>query len=139
MTDAMMRLTALPEKTSDADMLRKMIGFAAERLMVPEVVALTGTVPTMHPASGVATSPEALARARTDTAGSDWVLTLRPARSFEVTGFCGDPALAAAVPGWTAALDLKTGLRTCTRRSGCAALAPVRFRCPVRPGGAKAA
>jgi len=42
MRDAMMSLNALLEKTSDADMLREMIGFAAERLMAPEVGALTG-------------------------------------------------------------------------------------------------
>jgi len=33
MTDAMMSLRALLEKSSDAELLREMIGFAAERLM----------------------------------------------------------------------------------------------------------
>ncbi len=42
MTEAMISLNALPEKTSDADLLREMIGFAAERLMALEVGALTG-------------------------------------------------------------------------------------------------
>jgi len=42
MTEAMMSLNALLEKTSDADVLREMIGFAAERLMALEVGALTG-------------------------------------------------------------------------------------------------
>jgi transposase-like protein len=42
MTDTMMNLNNLLEKTSDADMLREMIGFAAERLMALEVGALTG-------------------------------------------------------------------------------------------------
>ena len=37
MTDAMMTLRAAMEKTSDSDMLREMIGFAAEKLMELEV------------------------------------------------------------------------------------------------------
>ena len=71
----------------------------------------TGTVPTVHLATGVATSLGALARAVIETAGSDSALTLLPARSFDVTGFCGDPAQAEAVLGWRAAIDLKTGLQ----------------------------
>ena len=42
MTDAMMSLRALIEKAPDADLLRAMIGSAAQRLMELEVGELSG-------------------------------------------------------------------------------------------------
>jgi transposase-like protein len=45
MTDAMMSLRTLLEKSSDIDLLREMVGFAAQRLMELEVESLTGAAP----------------------------------------------------------------------------------------------
>ena len=45
MTDTMMTLRTLLEKSSDADLLREMIGFTAQRLMALEVENLTGAAP----------------------------------------------------------------------------------------------
>ena len=42
MTDDMMTLRTLLEKSSDADLLREMIGFTAQRLMELEVQGRTG-------------------------------------------------------------------------------------------------
>ena len=42
MTDDRMTLQSLVEKSSDAELLREMVGFAAERLMELEVQSLTG-------------------------------------------------------------------------------------------------
>ena len=42
MTDDSIALRELLEKSADADLLREMIGFAAERLMELEVQGLTG-------------------------------------------------------------------------------------------------
>jgi putative transposase len=45
MTDEMMTLRTLLEKSSDTDLLREMIGFTAQRLMALEVGSLTGAAP----------------------------------------------------------------------------------------------
>jgi len=42
MTDDMINLRTLLEKSSDADLLREMVGIAAQRLMELEVAGLTG-------------------------------------------------------------------------------------------------
>ena len=42
MTDEMMSLRTLLEKSADVELLREMVGFAAQRLMELEVEGLTG-------------------------------------------------------------------------------------------------
>ena len=49
MTDDMMALRGLLEKSSDADLLREMIGFTAQRLMALEVEGLTGAMDQAEP------------------------------------------------------------------------------------------
>jgi putative transposase len=64
MTDEMMALRGMLEKGADADVLREMIGFAAQRLMELEVQSLTGAAPGER-------SPERLAQ-RNGYRDRDW-------------------------------------------------------------------
>ena len=61
MTDPMMSLQSLLEKSSDADLLRGMIGFAAQRLMELEVEGLTGAG-RRGPHAGSSQPPQRLPR-----------------------------------------------------------------------------
>lgn len=64
----------------------------------------------VHLASGVKTSLADLAYACIAAAESKSVVEELPARSFDVGGFCGDPARAADVLGWRVETSLSEGL-----------------------------
>ena len=64
MTQDMMTLRALLEKSSDADLLREMIGFTAERLMALEVEGLTGAGHGERSADRITVEPVVAGRIR---------------------------------------------------------------------------
>ncbi len=68
------------------------------------------TVPTVHLSTGVETSLARLAQAAVELCASSSEIRLLPARSFDVSGFCGDPTLAGEVLGWRAQVSLADGM-----------------------------
>lgn len=68
------------------------------------------SVVPLHLVTGVATSLGELAQMARRVAGTSSPLIEEPSRGFDVSGFVGDPALAAKVLGWRAAIPLETGL-----------------------------
>jgi hypothetical protein len=72
MTDEMMSLRTLLEKSSDADLLREMVGFAAHRLMELEVESLTGAAHGERSPDRIMATSGYLSRAR--AAGVVWPL-----------------------------------------------------------------
>ena len=70
MTDDMMSLRALMEKSPDADFLREMIGYGAQRLMELEVGGLTGAAHGETRRAAKPTAPSAWSSATAIASGT---------------------------------------------------------------------
>lgn len=79
-------------------------------LTVAERLEGGAILPALHLASGVGTTLKDLAERAVAVAGSAAPVTVLPARSFDVSGFVGDPARAAEVIGWRSRIALAEGL-----------------------------
>ena len=79
---------------------------AAARLLAQGAVCL----PTVHLATGRATTLGGLAEQAIAVAKSHSRIVVLPSRSFDVKGFCGNPAFATNVLGWQAGISLDEGL-----------------------------
>lgn len=72
-------------------------------------------LPTVHLATGRATSLRRLAELAVEAAGSTSDIVEHSARSFDVSGFCGAPDMAERVLGWKAGVSLEAGLADVVR------------------------
>lgn len=73
------------------------------------------TVPTVHLSTGMPTSLRELAELAIETARSSSPVHLKPARTFDVPGFCGDPTLAGQILRWRARIPLRVGMEKLSR------------------------
>lgn len=92
-------------------------------------------LPPIQLTTGIATSLRDLAALAISTSGSSSRIIQTPARPFDVTGFCGDPARARELLGWRAEIDLPTGMSRLSddlRRNG--PLDPVDMPLPAVTG-----
>lgn len=92
-------------------------------------------LPPIHLATGVETSLHDLATLAVAICASGSRIVETPARPFDVSGFCGNPARARDLLGWQAETDLRTGLMQLAddlRRNG--PLDPVAMPDPAMPG-----
>jgi len=86
-------------------------------------------LPTVHLSTGVETSLVSLAERAIELCNAGSRIVRLPVRSFDVAGFCGDPALACTILGWRAAIDLRQGMsRLLERMVAHAAPMPPAFR-----------
>jgi hypothetical protein len=121
MTDEIINLGALLEKSSDADLLREMIGFTAQRLMELEVEGLTGAAhgernaDRINQRNAIATGHGRRARAQSN---------------------CASPSCARAAtfrPSWSrAGCPRRRSLRWC-RKLTCTAYRPAQSTIWSRP------
>ena len=82
-------------------------GFLA---LAERMAAKRESFPPIHLVSGVATSLGKLADMAAGIAGGAASVILAPRRSFDVSGFVGDPTLAGRLLGWRHEVDLLRGL-----------------------------
>ena len=68
------------------------------------------SLPTLHFVSGVKTTLKELAGLAADLSHCPTRISLASPRSFDVSEFCGDPALTSAVLGWRTTVSLQVGL-----------------------------
>ena len=117
MTEEMMNLRALVEKTPDADLLREMIGFAAHRLMELEVRPTGRTRIGSRNATAIATAPGRRG----------------PARSSCVSRSCARARIFRAFSS-RAGSPRRPSRRSC-RKPTCTASGPARSTIWSRPWG----
>lgn len=78
--------------------------------VVERLAAGEDQLPPVHFATGVATSLRALAQLAAEIGGGHSRIVEAPGRPFDVAGFCGAPDRARELLGWSARIDLCTGL-----------------------------
>jgi len=98
-------------------------------MAIEQLAAGVKTVPTVHLATGVATTLGALAEMAIRVTQSTSKVVVLPSRSFDVKGFCGCPDAAERVLGWRAEATLEAGLHEFLEilRQRCRALDPVEM------------
>lgn len=79
-------------------------------ILVEQLAAGAQSLPTVHLATGVATSLNALAALAVAVTGSASSIRSVSPRPFDVAGFVGDPRFASETFGWRAATDLRSGI-----------------------------
>lgn len=78
---------------------------------IDRLASQEGSLPPLNLATGVATSLQDLAEIVLSATGSQAALNVAPARSFDVSGYCGSTERAEQVLGWKARRDLRGGVR----------------------------